>query len=373
MNLIKRTLCAALVGTMLFGTVACSGDTGTVPTVEGDYVTGDRTYSEYEDLSEYVKVGQYKGLTLEITGTEVTDADVEAAIASDLFSKSTTSERKDGQVADGDIVNIDYIGYVDGETSDGMQAEGYNLTIGSGAFIEGFEASLIEMPVGETVTIELAFPDPYPNNPDLAGKPAKFDVTINYVLEMTQPALTDEFVKSISSAKTVAEYRELKRAELQKSREDGTLNDKMNKVWATIQATSEVIKYPEKQLHDYRDEFMHYYNQAAAEAGVSLEKHLKDNYGVDIENFETDALDYASDYVKNDLIFRYIVRTEGIEITDEAYSAGLENFYQSYGKDSFKSALEFEEYYGKSYVVDNLLWYEMLNYLIEQNEFVAKK
>lgn len=157
--------------------------------------------------------------------------------------------------------------------------------------------------------------------------------------------------------------------------EDGTineaalLNEKMNAVWMKIRETSEVIKYPESQLEDYRDEFVYYYEQAAEQAGMTLEAFMEQNYGVTLEDFETDAYAYAYDCVENDLVFRSIVAKEGLELTSEEYETGLAQFYANVGAEYFETADDFEEYYGEQYVVGNLLWTKMLDWLVANNTF----
>ena len=115
----------------------------------------------------------------------------------DKIASETNQTLTEGTVEDGDTVNIDYVGKLDGEEFDGGSAEGYDLEIGSCTFIDGFEDGLIGHEIGEKVTLDLTFPDPYPNNPDLAGKPVVFDVTINAIKESQTPELNDEFVEGL--------------------------------------------------------------------------------------------------------------------------------------------------------------------------------
>nr|MBQ4318629.1 trigger factor [Clostridia bacterium] len=367
MNKLTKYLCLALTAAMMLSAAACSKDN---TDYSEDYQPGDRTYTSY-NLDDYVVVGQYTGLNIDLGSIEVSDEDVENAINSALFSAAKQVERKDGTVNDGDIVNIDYVGYIDGKAFDGGSDEGFNLTIGSGTMIKGFEESLVGMPVGKTVKIELSFPETYAPNPDLAGMPAAFDVTINYVLDFETPELNDAFVKSVSSAKNVAEYRELIREQILENRRESLSTEKMDAVWLKIRETSEVIKYPEKELTDYRDEFSYYYRKAASEAGMSFDKYMQENYGVSAEQFDVDAESYAYDCVENDLVFRSIVKKAGITIDDDEYAAGLATYFQQYGKQYFDSAEAFEAHYGKDYIVDNLLWFEMLTWLVDNNSFTV--
>ena len=141
-----------------------------------------------------VKLGEYKGIAVTVTEASVTDEEVENQIQQVLNSKAEYRE-VDRAAQTGDQVNIDYKGLLDGEAFEGGTAEGYDLTLGSGSFIDGFEDGLVGAVKGDQKDLNLTFPDPYPNNPDLAGKEVVFEVTVNAVKERSIPELTDEFVK----------------------------------------------------------------------------------------------------------------------------------------------------------------------------------
>ena len=148
---------------------------------------------DVDDISKYVKLGDYKNLEVTETKQEIGDADVEDYISQQLTYKAEEIT-EDRPVQENDTVNIDYTGYLDGEAFDGGSATDADLLIGSNSFIEGFESGLIGKSKGEEVTLDLNFPDPYSNNPDLAGKAVQFKVKINTI--KAAPELTDEWVKN---------------------------------------------------------------------------------------------------------------------------------------------------------------------------------
>lgn len=162
---------------------------------------------DVDDISKYVKLGDYKNLEVTETKTEITDADVEDYISQQLTYKAEEIT-EDRPVQENDTVNIDYTGYLDGEAFDGGSATDSDLLIGSNSFIDGFESGLIGKSKGEEVTLDLTFPDPYSNNPDLAGKPVQFKVKINAI--KAAPELTDEWVKNNTDKQTVDEYKDRK-------------------------------------------------------------------------------------------------------------------------------------------------------------------
>ena len=148
--------------------------------------------------ADYVILGNYKGVEITLDEPEVTDEYLEGYIDYVLQNSAVSTPVLDRPVEMGDVVNIDYVGKIDDVAFDGGTAQGYDLTIGSGRFIEGFEDGCIGMEVGETRDVEATFPDPYTNNPDLAGKVAVFTVTVNSISVEEIPELTDEYVQSLA-------------------------------------------------------------------------------------------------------------------------------------------------------------------------------
>ncbi|MDE7257698.1 MAG: FKBP-type peptidyl-prolyl cis-trans isomerase, partial [Lachnospiraceae bacterium] len=128
-----------------------------------------------------------------------------------ILPNYTTTEEVTGRaVENGDTANIDFVGYIDGEAFDGGTGTGYDLTIGAHQFIDGFEDGLIGVNIGETVSLNLKFPDPYERNPDLAGVPVIFEVTVNSISKQVTPELNDEFVQTlgIEGCKTEKDLRD---------------------------------------------------------------------------------------------------------------------------------------------------------------------
>ena len=146
------------------------------------------------DLSEYVKVGDYKGLDYSIAEVSVTDEEVDTEIDSRLQSAATTETVTEGKVEDGDSINIAFAGTIDGEEFEGGSSESYDITVGTTQMIDGFVEGLIGHEIGDNVILNLKFPDDY-SNEDVAGKDVVFDVTINYKSVKVVPELDEDFVK----------------------------------------------------------------------------------------------------------------------------------------------------------------------------------
>ena len=162
------------------------------------------TYDEYNyDLSEYVKLDKYKGIEIEDYTYEITDEDIQNQVLMARSNYATATETSN-PAALTDQLNIDYDGYMDGETFSGGSDTDCDMTLGAGQFIDGFEAGLIGAKTGDTVTLELSFPDPYTSDPSLSGKPVQFVVTVNHVYEQELPEYTDYFVKQYYGYDTTA-------------------------------------------------------------------------------------------------------------------------------------------------------------------------
>ena len=212
--------CAALFGTFAVGCGKAETDPAeTAQESAGESAAEEGTDAGMEDygpeaylsgitVSDYVTLGEYKGVKVSVDAAVVTDEYLDSYIDYVLQSNMLTTQVTDRPVQEGDIVNIDYEGKIDGVAFDGGTAQGYDLAIGSGSFIDGFEDGLIGAETGETRDVAVTFPEDY-HGTDVAGKDAVFTVTVNSISVETLPELTDEFVQGLGvGAETVEEYRQ---------------------------------------------------------------------------------------------------------------------------------------------------------------------
>lgn len=325
------------------------------------------SYLDY-DLSQYVTLGEYKGIEVEVSEPSVSDEDVDAEIQSILSSNPIHNEVTEGVVANGDTVNIDYEGKMDGVPFDRGSDQGAELTIGSGQFIPGFEEALIGTAVGDTVDLDLTFPDPYPNNPDMAGAEVVFTVTVNSICTDTLPEYTDEFVNSISDYTTTAEHRQYVADYLLKQAETNALMEKQNSVWTAILENSTFLGRPQALVDKQLVEVEAYYTTMAQNYGTDLETLVTST--MTMEEFEASMLEQAEASVDNNLILYSIAEAEGITISDEEYQEGMQLFITSSGfKDGadFESqaGVSFEEYFGKETIYQNLLLEKVINFVTD--------
>lgn len=339
----KRVLfAAAVLGTALLA-VGC----GMKNTVKTDYV---------DDLSKYVTLGEYKGLEYEEESAEITEEEIDAEVKYFLQSMAQAEQIMEGTVADGDTVNIDYAGKKDGVAFDGGTAEGQDLTIGSGQFIDGFEEQLIGMTPGETREIDVTFPDPY-TNPDLAGQPAVFEVTVNYICgENILPELNDQLVADNTDYATVEEYRESLKTELGEYKASTVESNKQQGLWQQVMDGSEILQIPEEKVTEAVDNMYTSYEQYAGYYGMEMDAFLE-QMGMTEEDFREEMTSYAEDLVKRQLVFNAIIEAEGVTVSDEEYAKSAETKAAEYGYESVEAM---EEAVTKDSVREDILWDKVL-------------
>ena len=331
---------------------------------EAESETGSEEESETEtefnvadlpeyDASEYVTLGEYKDLTVEVAPVEVTDEQVMDKIASE--TKQTLTE---GTVESGDTVNIDYVGKIDGEEFDGGSAEGYDLEIGSCTFIDGFEDGIIGMQVGETKDLELKFPDDY-HSTDLAGKDVVFTVTVNSISRV--PELTDEVANNVVEGMTAEAYQESVRQDLEEQAKESQKTEAEQKLLQTVYENATINGYPEENLQYTIKRATDYYEWLASMYGMSLDDYLK-NYGMTQDEFNEQIQPVAEEALGEEMTLLAIAKEENIEVSDEEYEAGLARYAEAQGMDD---PSKLEEAYGENYIKNSLLQEKVLDFLYE--------
>ena len=205
--------------------------------------SGENRLVSVKDVSKYVTIGEYKGLELTRTSQPVTDDDVQAEINYNL--EDNGSEVKDGTVENGDTVTINFTGTIDGKEFDGGSAEDYELVVGDGEMIDGFEDGIVGMKSGETKELDLTFPDDYYEE-SVAGKAVVFKVTLQ---KFTRPAeLTDEWVAENTEYKTVDEYRAAVKTQLEDTAVQTADYELYSDAWNEVQAASEIKDYQKEDV-----------------------------------------------------------------------------------------------------------------------------
>ena len=285
-------------------TTAAAGETSAAEMPE--YVSA----FDLGDISEYVELGEYKNIEVTEQDTTVTDEDVEKELQSQLENATPEyAQVMEGTVKDGDVVNIDFVGKMNGEEFQGGSGSDFNLTIGSGQFIDGFEDGLIGKNVGDTVTLDLTFPEDYSKtNTELNGAAVEFTVTINYIQgEELARELNDAFVQKQTNGQynTVDEYRAYIREDLESSNQDTAKKTEINEAWGKIKENATFKKDPEELINYIHDSQMYQF------------ENMLSMYGA-----------------QTSLLVRAIIEAENIDLTDTEYEEGLQTLAKENNMDA---------------------------------------
>ncbi|KFE42283.1 trigger factor [Staphylococcus agnetis] len=286
-----------------------------------------------------VELGDYKGLEIEKQTTELTDEEVEETIQQRLEAMADMVVKEDAKVEEGDTVNLDFDGYVDGEQFEGGQADGYDLEIGSGMFIPGFEEQLVGLAVGEEKDVEVTFPEEY-HAEELAGKPATFKTKINEIKSKEVPELDDELANELDSeANTVDEYKENLRKQLAENK--ATEAENTQKEEAITKATDNAkVDIPNAMIKTEEDRMVQEFAQRLQQQGLNLETYFQIS-GQSEEDLRGQMKEDAEQRVKTNLTLAAIADAENIEATDEDVEKELETMSAQFGisVDDIKSTL----------------------------------
>lgn len=329
-------------------------ETGTEAGTE-DY--GPEAYLSGINVADYVTLGEYKGVEVSVDAPVVTDEYLDSYIDYVLQSNMVTTEITDRPVEEGDIVNIDYEGKIDGVAFDGGTAQGYDLTIGSGTFIDGFEDGLIGAETGETVDVNVTFPENYQGE-EVAGKDAVFTVTVNSISVETLPELTDEFVQGLDvGVNTVEEYRQYAYDLLMEEEQATHDSNAEIAVLEAVMAGSQIQDPPEDMTNRYYNRIIDNMTYYASLYGYDLETFLS------MQGTSEDAIRESAVQAGQEIIvMQAIADAEGLSVTNEELDAEIETNAGSLGYDDveeYRASLDVEGY--REYMMSE----KVLNFLLE--------
>lgn len=319
---------------------------------------GSKEYLKDINASDYVTLGNYIGIEAQADEPAVEDGIVDMYLRYYILAPYVTTETVTGRaVQDGDVVNIDFAGYQDGVAFEGGTSEDFDLTIGSGQFIDGFEEGLIGANVGDKVTLNLKFPDPYKNNPDLSGAPVVFEVTVNSISEEKLPDLTDEFVQSlgIPDCNNEKELRDFVYDYFYQSAVQTYENTIETSIKDAVMAGCTFKEPPKEMVARVRQSIEDSISAQAQSQNMTLEQYMQSYYGMDQEayeeQFDKDALESTQQYI----MYQAIADIEGLNPTEEELQEEIDYRVEAYGYES-------EEAYRKSTDIEVLR-----EYLMRQN------
>ncbi len=332
------------------------------------------------DAESYVTLNEYHGIPITLTKPTVSEEDVDSYIATRLSSLGGDENFAvmDRAVEEGDTVNINYVGTLDGVAFDGGTDDseaGTNLEIGSHSFIDGFEDGLIGVMPGETVDLNLTFPENYQST-DLAGKETVFTVTVNGIAPKMED-LTDEMAALLDEeTTTVEEYRQSVLTMLTEEAQtefDNYYNSYVED--AVVQKLLEECAYtelPAELVEKYKDKIISSTEQSAAMYQMDLETYIVAAYGMDYASFETMANEWAEQSAQEALTYQAIANKENLNVDDATLETELQNYAQGYG---YTSVEEMNESMGVDISEDYreyLMFCNVLDYLVENAQVTVE-
>ena len=275
-----------------------------------------------------VELGEYKHLGIKKEEVEVTDADVEERLER-LLSNQAEWQIKEGEAKKGDIVVIDFKGFIGDEAFEGGEAKGYELELGSGSFIPGFEDQLEGKVAPVDTEVNVTFPENY-QVADLAGKEAKFEVTIHDVKEKVLPELTDEFVKEFSkeAAATVAEYKEKLRGEIKVQKEEAAAKAYSDKVISTAVENAK-LTVPTKLIDQEVNSMFEQFAGNLSRQGLSFELYEQFT-GKGADELKAEMRSDAENKIKTSFVLGEIAEVEKVEVTDADINAEVKELATMY-------------------------------------------
>ena len=307
------------------------------------------------DVEKCVTLGDYKGVTVEKTIQSVTDEDVQNEIDNALANYPV---EVDQAAKEGDTVNIDYVGKIDGEEFDGGSDQGADLKLGSGKFIDGFEDGLIGARKGETRTLNLTFTEDCTQ--DLAGKAVEFTVTVNAVKEpLSEP--TDQWVAdNIEGYDNIADYKAGIRSEQEESNEQTAENQVRYAAWTQVIDNCTINEYPETLVEVGKKLYEQQVETYAKYAGMELDAYIESS-GLTQEEYQSNMEEYGKNVAAQALVCQAICDKEGFAIGDDDYQKALQDMLTEYGC----TEDELIQTYGQDNVEQSIMLNRVSNLILE--------
>ena len=285
-----------------------------------------------------VTLGEYKGVAVPVSHTEVTDEEVEAELKKEQEKNSRTITVEDRAAEKGDIVTIDFEGTVDGETCQGGSGKDYPLTLGSGTFIPGFEDQLVGAKAEDVVDVHVTFPEDY-NSEELKGKAAVFKCTVHKIETKELPELDDDFAKDVSEFDTLEEYKNSLREDLKKKKEDEAKREKENAAVDKAVANAQ-MEIPDAMLDTQAAQMVDNFARRLSAQGMSMEQYMQYT-GQNAAALQEQMKPQALKQIQTRLVLEKVAQVENIQISDERLEEEFEKMAKMYGmeKDKLKEIL----------------------------------
>ena len=316
-----------------------------------------------------VKIGSYKGMKIKEFAYTVKDADIDKELDRLRDRNARKVDVTDRPCQNGDIVNIDFVGTVDGVKFDGGEAEGFDLTLGSGQFIPGFEDQVVGMNIGDKKDVNVKFPENYQAE-SLKGKDAVFAVKLNSIKGKELSELTDAFIKDATGSETIEEYKQKTRERLQKQADKNALDATENSILEAISATAEA-EIPQAMIEREIDGLVQKFEYQLMYQGLKLQDYL-DFIKVSKEDFRKNYEEQAKKNVLNQLIISQIIKDEKIEATAEEVDAKVAEQAASVDKsaEEYKKSMDPRQF---DYIKSDIIITKLFDFLKANNEMYREE
>ena len=373
----KRVYLMTAISAVVVALTACGGNAGnnkssSATSASGSAVSSNATGTAIEfNPADYIeKLADYKGLEYTKQDVSATDAEVEEKVKS--FLEAYPEKITDRAVQKGDTVNIDFEGKKDGVAFDGGTAKGFDLTIGSNSFIPGFEDGLIGKKPGETVDLNLKFPDDYKNSEELKGAKVIFTVKVNYIVGKAPTELTDELVKANTEFKTAVEYKDDARKKIETRKNDEAKETAQRELLEKVVTTSAIKSVPKAAEEKYYNQVIDYWNNVATQYGMELKDLITNQFKITEEEFEAEVKKQAELSARILVVVRAIAEAEKLEISDDEYKAALNTYYENSNAKDAMDLATYEKQVGKESLMDIILNDKVGTFLMENGKEASK-
>ncbi|MEF2879149.1 MAG: trigger factor [Blautia sp.] len=316
-----------------------------------------------------VTLGQYKGVEVEVSPVEVTEEEVAAELKKEQENNSRTIDVDDRAVAQGDMVTLDFEGFVDGVAFEGGKGTDYPLTIGSNSFIPGFEDQLVGAEIGVEKEVNVTFPENYHAN-DLAGKPAVFKCTVKAIKVKELPELDDEFAKDVSEFDTLAEYKADIEKKLKERKEDVAKREREDKAVDAVIANAQ-MDIPEPMIQNQIDQLMQDFIRRMQAQGLSIDQYYQFT-GLDSAKVQEQMRPQALKRIQSRLVLEKVAEAENIQISEEQLEEELKKMAEMY-KMELDKLKELMGDYEKEQIKADMAVQEAVTLVAEAAQVVEKK
>ena len=315
-----------------------------------------------------VKISAYKGIKIKEFAYTVKDEEIDAEIERLLDRNARKVDVTDRAAQNGDIANIDFVGTVAGVKFDGGEAEGFDLTLGSGQFIPGFEDQVVGMNIGETKDVNVTFPENYQAEA-LKGKPAVFSVKLNSLQGKELPELNDEFIKDATGSESVEAYKAKTKERLQKQADKRATDATENSILEAIAANTEA-EIPQAMIDREIDSLIQKFEYQLMYQGLKLQDYL-DFLKVTMSDFRKNYEEQAKKNVLHQLIISQIIKDEKIEATDEEVDAKVAEQAKSVEKETeeYKKNMDPRQF---DYIRSDIIITKLFDMLKANNEMYTE-